>query len=77
MTLSRNVINAVNDVSLAINDNIVVVTESVTILGIEINKKLNFSTYVDNISSKASKQINSFDWMKCYLDNECNSLHLL
>ena len=56
-----------NKFHLNINDSIISAEDSVTLLGIEIDSKLNFKNHVSTICRKASRQLNAISRIQNYL----------
>ena len=61
--------NVANNLHIHFNDILVKNSQSIDILGIEIDNKLNFNMCIDNICKKTSKQINALKRIKHHLEN--------
>ena len=72
MFLSRQ--NSFVDTHLMFEDNKIQAMQSINILGVEVDNKLNFRTHIDNICKQAGKQINALKRIKCYMDRECKMI---
>ena len=59
--------NKENKFKLNINDSIILSENSVSLLGIEIDSKLNFKNHVSAICKKASRQLNAVSRIHNYL----------
>ena len=67
-----------NKFQLNINDLIISSEDSVTLLGIEIDSKLNFKNHVSKICRKAGRQLNAISRIQNYLGRKrekINSKH--
>ena len=53
-----------------IGNDVVDVASSVKLLGIYIDDQLNFNLYISNTCKSASKQLNAFVRLKCFLGSE-------
>ena len=47
---------------------------NITILGVEIDNKLNFESHINEICNKTSKQINALKRMKHFIDRPCKNI---
>jgi hypothetical protein len=48
-------------------------TQSINILGVELDHKLKFTLHIDELCGQAGKQINALKRLKQYLDKECKN----
>ena len=69
--LSRNPQNLRGQDILELNDVQIKASNSIKILGIEIDKDLKFNLQINGICSQTGKQINVLKRIKHYLDKEC------
>ena len=60
----------INPQSLKINDNFIETSESVKLLGIEIDNHLNFQSHVSTICRKAAGQLNALSRLKSFLNQD-------
>ena len=72
MFLNRH--NAYLDKPLQINMCTIKASSNITILGVEIDNKLNFESHINEICNKTSKQINALKRMKHFLDRTCKNI---
>ena len=72
MFLNRH--NAYLDKPLQINTCTIRASSNITILGVEIDNKLNFESHINEICIKTSKQINALKRMKHFLDRTCKNI---
>ena len=72
MFLNRH--NAYLDKPLQINMCTIRASSNITILGVEIDNKLNFESHINEICNKTSKQINALKRMKHFLDRTCKNI---
>ena len=72
MLVSRN--GTLNNLSLQVENDIILSTQSINILGIEVDSKLNFTSHIDTICSQAGKQTNALKRLKGHLDKECKKV---
>ena len=72
MFLNRH--NAYLDKPLQINTCTIRASSNITILGVEIDNKLNFESHINEICNKTSKQINALKRMKHFLDRTCKNI---
>ena len=56
--------------SLKINSNSIETSESVKLLGIEIDNHLNFESHVSAFCKKAAGQLNALFRLKCFLNQD-------
>ena len=63
-----------NKFQLNINDSIISSEDSVTLLGIEIDSKLNFKNHVSKICRKAGRQLNAISRIQNYLGEKKKKL---
>ena len=66
--------NAYLDKPLQINMCTIKASSNITILGVEIDNKLNFESHINEICNKTSKQINALKRMKHFLDRTCKNI---
>jgi len=57
--------------SLRINDIALNASQSINVLGVELDKHLNFNLHTDGICGQAGKQINAMKRINNYLDKKC------
>ena len=71
MFLSRN--DTMTDISLdiCIESSTIKVSQSIDILGVEIDNKLKFNKEIDEICRQSGKQVNALKRIKHCLDKEC------
>ena len=50
-----------------VNDDVLNLTDSMIVLGVNIDDKLNFNSHVSNMCNKAGKQLNVLQRLKCVL----------
>ena len=62
------------DKTLQINSCIIKASPNITILGVEIDYKLNFESHINEICNKTSKQINALKRMKHVIDGPCKKI---
>ena len=60
--------NGVIDANLSINDVNVESTDSIKVLGVTLDAKLNFNEHIKNLCNRASHQINALKRISRYLD---------
>lgn len=60
--------------SLNLGDCVIESSNAITVLGLDIDNKLNFNGHIDDLCSKASKQVNSLKRMKHLLDKNCKCI---
>ena len=70
-----------NTLRLNINDNKVLTTNRVKLLGIEIDNELNFTAHIQNLCSKVNRKINAFSRLNTYISRPqamliCNAVVL-
>ena len=70
-----------NTLRLNINDNKVLTTNRVKLLGIEIDNELNFTTHIQNLCSKVNRKINALSRLNTYISRPqailiCNAVVL-
>ena len=59
------------DLNLCINDSYIIPQDTIKILGLALDDKLNFNTHVKNICKKASMQLNILKRLSKYLNESC------
>lgn len=67
MLLSRSVCN----INFIVNGVEIVTTNHVKLLGVEVDKSLNFGVHVSNLCKKAGKRLNCMGRLSKYLSEEC------
>ena len=72
MFLSRSE-SVVKD-SITVGTSVIPSSQSINILGLEIDNKLNFKLHTDEICNQAAKQINALKRIKQHLDKQCKML---
>ena len=70
-----------NTLRLNFNDNKVLTTNRVKLLGIEIDNELNFTVHIQNLCSKVNRKINAFSRLNTYISRPqamliCNAVVL-
>ena len=70
-----------NTLRLNINDNKILSTNKVKLLGIEIDNALTFTTHIQNLCSKVNRKINAFPRLNAYISRPqalliCNTVIL-
>ena len=56
-----------NTLRLNINDNKILTTNTVKLLGIEIDNELTFTAHIQNLCSKVNREINAFSRLNTYI----------
>ena len=72
MFINRN--KTFNDLYLKVENDLIIATQSINILGVEVDNKLNFSSHIDQLCQQAGKQTNALKRIKYHLDKECKIL---
>ena len=67
MLLKNKKVNA-EDFNIIVYDDILNLTDDMTVLGINIDNKLNFNSHVSSMCNKASRQLNVLQRLKGSLD---------
>ena len=70
-----------NSLFLNINDNKILSTNKVKLLGIEIDNALTFTAHIQNLCSKVNRKINAFSRLNTYISRPqalliCNAVML-
>ena len=70
MLLKNKTVNA-EDFNIIVDNDILNLTDDVTVLGINIDNKLNFNSHVSSMCNKAGRQLNVLQRLKGSLDYAC------